>query len=225
MVSASHAQNKTKVLIVGCGGLGCPVALALARSGRCDLTLMDDDVVERSNLHRQPWHHENDVGRLKVDSAFEKLRAQFPKTDLEAIAARLDANNGPALFARHDVVIDASDGIQTKFLLSQLAVETQVCLVHAGALRFEGLAMRIEETGPCLRCLFDEMPDDAPTCSQSGVLGSLVGVIGALVAELALVSNEAPGWSWLHLFDGLSLSMRRVKVKKRPDCEACGLRS
>jgi molybdopterin-synthase adenylyltransferase len=225
MMRESRGQNSTKVLIVGCGGLGCPVALALARSGRCDLTLMDDDVVEGSNLHRQPWHHEKDLGRLKVDSALEKIRAQFPNTMLEALAARLDSNNGPALFARHDVVVDASDGIQTKFLLSQLAVETKVCVVHAGALRFEGLAMRIEPTGPCLRCLFDEIPDDAPTCSQSGVLGSLVGVVGSLVAELALLSNEAPGWAWLHLFDGLSLSMRRVKVKKRPDCESCGLRS
>lgn len=186
------------------------------------LTLVDADVVELSNLHRQPLHHDADLGRAKVESAAEKLRAQFPALGLELHQARVTATNAEALFRAHDVVLDCTDGVHTKFLLSDASVLTGVPLIYAGVLRFEGLAMRLQPDGPCLRCLFETPPDDVPTCAQAGVLGSMAGVMGGLQAELALKPNAAPGVSLLHVVDGHAFSFRAVKVKKRADCVACG---
>ncbi len=195
--------------------------MALARAGVRQLTVVDPDVVDVTNLHRQPWHHLGDVGRAKVDSAAEKLRAAFPGLVVETRMARVTAADVEALFRAHDVVLDATDGVHTKFLLSDAAVLTGTPLIYAGVLRFEGLAMRIEPKGPCLRCLFEAAPDDVPTCAQAGVLGSMAGLMGGLQAELALTPNEAPGVSLLRVVDGHSFSFRAVKVRKRADCAAC----
>lgn len=217
MVSASPQR----VLIVGMGGLGCPTSLALAEQGVAHLTLVDDDVVDVTNLHRQPWHHLADVGRPKVESAAQKLRRAFPQLSLDARRERLGASDALELFAAHDLVIDATDGVKTKFLLSDAAVLSGTPLIYAGVLRFEGLAMRIERGGPCLRCLFERPPDDAPTCAQAGVLGSMAGLIGGVQARLALTPITPP-ISMLHVIDGHALSFRAVKVRRRADCLACG---
>lgn len=210
------------VLIVGVGGLGCPVSLALARAGVGRLTLVDDDVVDVTNLHRQPWHHLDDVGRAKVDSAATKLRASFPGLVVEARRERVSAANAEALFRAHALVIDATDGVDAKFLLSDAAVLTGTPLVYGGVLRFEGLAMRIDRGGPCLRCLFEAPPDDVPTCAQAGVLGSMAGLVGGLQAELALRAVPQAGVAMLHVIDGASLAFRTVRVRRRADCAACG---
>lgn len=211
-----------RVLIVGVGGLGCPVSLALARAGVPDLTLVDGDVVDETNLHRQPWHHAGDVGVLKVESAARKLTRAFPALRLATHAERLTAANAEALFHAHDVVIDATDGVGTKFLLSDAAVLTGTPLVYGGVLRFEGLALRIDPGhGPCLRCLFESPPDDVPTCAQAGVLGSMAGLVGAVQAALALEGRGAAGEAPLHVLDGRAFSFRTVRVRRRPDCAAC----
>lgn len=211
-----------RVLIVGAGGLGCPVSLALAQKGVPHLTLIDDDVVDVTNLHRQPWHRAADLGAPKVDSAMTKLRDAFPKLSLSAHRERVDHRNALTHFRAHDLVIDATDGVRTKFLLSDAAVISSVPLIYGGVLRFEGLAMRIERGGPCLRCLFEKPPEDAPTCAQAGVLGSMAGLIGGLQAELAVTPLTTPEVSILRVADGLHLTFRSVKVKKRSDCAACG---
>jgi adenylyltransferase/sulfurtransferase len=211
-----------RVLIVGMGGLGCPASLALARAGAAHLTLVDDDVVDVTNLHRQPWHHLADVGVPKVESAAKKLARAFPRLSLTSLRRRLDASCALTLFAEHDVVIDATDGVTTKFLLSDASVLSRVPLVYGGVLRFEGLAMRIEPGGPCLRCLFEHPPDDVPTCAQAGVLGSIAGLIGALQAELACAAATVAGQASLRVIDALHLTFRSVKVKRRGDCPACG---
>lgn len=208
--------------VIGVGGLGCPASLALAWAGVSRLTLIDPDVVEPSNLHRQPWHHPADVGVAKVDSAAAKLRRQFPRLEVEARQARVTAATVEALFRAHDVVLDATDGVGTKFLLSDAAVLTGRPAIYAGVLRFEGLAMRLEPGGPCLRCLFETPPTDVPTCAEAGVLGAMAGVVGGLQASLALTVNPAPGLAHLHVVDGLELGFRVVKVRRRPDCAACG---
>ena len=133
----------------------------------------------------------------------------------------MSAANAEALFRAHDLVVDATDGVDTKFLLSDAAVLTGTPLIYGGVLRFEGLAMRIEPGGPCLRCLFETPPDDAPTCAQAGVLGSMAGLIGGLQAELALSHGE-PGLALLRVVDGASLHFRTVRVRRRADCAACG---
>ena len=219
-----------QVLIVGVGGLGCPASLALARAGVSRLTLMDPDVVEQTNLHRQPWHHQADVGQPKVHSAAAKLELAFPGVQIAARQERLTAQNAEELFTAHDLVIDATDGVETKFLLSDTSVRTGTPLIYGGVLRFEGLAMRIEPAGPCLRCLFETPPDDALTCAQAGVLGSMAGLMGGLQASLALEwlgphPDPFPGGegtSYLQVIDGRSLTFRYVRVRRRADCSACG---
>jgi adenylyltransferase/sulfurtransferase len=210
-----------RALVIGVGGLGCPASLALARAGVAHLTLVDPDTVELTNLHRQPWHHALDVGRPKVESAKTKLLAAFPGLQVSTLQAFVRAADVEALFRAHDVVVDATDGVDTKFLLSDAAVLTGVPLVYAGVLRFEGLAMRIEPGGPCLRCLFETPPTDVPTCAQAGVLGSMAGLMGGLQARLALAPNAAPGVAGLHVVDGHGLAFRTVKVRRRADCAAC----
>ncbi|MCC6336931.1 MAG: HesA/MoeB/ThiF family protein [Myxococcales bacterium] len=211
-----------RVCVVGVGGLGCPASLALARAGVGHLTLVDPDRVDVSNLHRQLWHHPQDVGRLKVESAGQKLRAQFPSLGLALRPGRVDASNVLALFEDHDLVIDATDGVQVKFLLSDAAVLARRPLIYGGVLRFEGLAMRVQPDGPCLRCLFETPPVDVPTCAQAGVLGSMAALVGALQATLALRPEQEKGLAWLHVLDGWTLAARTVRVRRRKDCAACG---
>lgn len=210
------------VCVIGVGGLGCPASLALAFAGVKRLTLIDPDVVELTNLHRQPWHHPADVGVPKVESAASKLRRQFSGLALTARQERATAATIESLFATHDVVLDATDGVGTKFLISDAAVLTKRPAIYAGVLRFEGLAMRLEPGGPCLRCLFETPPTDVPTCAQAGVLGAMAGVMGGLQASLAFRPNPEPGLALLHVVDGLDLSFRTVKVRRRRDCAACG---
>jgi len=210
-----------KALVIGVGGLGCPASLALAPHARL-LTLVDYDVVELTNLHRQPWHHPGDVGRLKVDSAAEKIRALFPALQVVSLSTRVTAQNVDPLFELHDVVIDGTDDAQAKFMLNDAAVRTRKSLVYGGVLRMTGQAMRIQPDGPCLRCLFDGPPDEAPSCAQAGVLGSMAGVIGGLQAQLALTPNPVPGEALLHLVDGLAFRARQVRLEKAADCQACG---
>jgi adenylyltransferase/sulfurtransferase len=216
------ASLPQRVLIVGAGGLGCPASLALARAGVPHLELMDGDVVDLTNLHRQPWHHLADVGRPKVESAAEKLRRAFPGLSVSAHARRLTAAEALERFRAVDLVVDGTDGVETKFLLSDAAVLSGTPLVYGGVLRFEGLAMRIERGGPCLRCLFEAPPDDVPTCAQAGVLGAMAGLVGGLQAQLALEPLAAPGVAPLHVVDGHAFSFRVVRVRRRPDCAACG---
>lgn len=211
-----------RVLVVGVGGLGCPAALALAAAGVEELTLADPDVVDLTNLHRQPLHRTFDVGRDKVDSAQERLAAAFPRLGVRALPRAVDEGNVDALFEDHDGVIDATDGDAVKFLLSDAAVRARKPLVHGGVLRLGGQAMRIAPGGPCLRCLFEGPPEGALTCAVAGVLGSVAGVVGALQARLLLAPPEPPGTATLFQVDAATLAVRRVTVRRAADCPACG---
>ncbi len=216
------------MLVVGAGGLGCPVLLELARAGVPEVTVADGDVVELSNLHRQLWHREEDLGRLKVESVKSKVESAFPRTRVRALAERIEPDTVDAHFSAHALVIDATDGVETKFMLSDAAVRTGIALVHGGALRMQGQAMLLRPGGPCLRCLFETPPsrEDAPSCAQAGVLGTVVGVIGALQARLALSwlggeRSEKSAEAWMHTFDAVALRGRTVKVRRREDCSGC----
>ncbi len=216
------------VLVIGAGGLGCPASLALARARVGTITLVDPDVVDVSNLHRQLWHRAEDVGRHKVASAAAKLRAAFPALGIEARVLRVDVFNVDPLFRAHDLVIDATDGVELKFILSDAAVRTGTPLIHGGALRLQGQAMAIVKGGPCLRCLFETppSPDDAPSCAQAGVLGTLPGIIGAVQARLAVECLEGrlrgDGAADLFVFDGARLAGRTVRVRRSEECTGCG---
>jgi adenylyltransferase/sulfurtransferase len=224
--SSSRPLAQARVLVVGMGGLGCPVTLALAQAGVGLLSLVDPDRVELSNLHRQPWHRDADIGRLKVDSAAEKLRAAFPRLQVETQAVRMGPENVLSLLAGHDVVVDGTDGVETKFLLNDAAVRAGVPLVHGGVVRHEGLVLVVSPGGPCLRCLFEEMPgeDALPTCARAGVLGAAAGWVGGLqaaAAERLLRGEPLTGAMWR--VDARSGRARRVSLRARPDCPCCGV--
>jgi adenylyltransferase/sulfurtransferase len=215
-----------RVLVVGAGGLGCPASLGLARAGVARLTLVDPDRVELHNLHRQLWYRSSDVGQMKVTAAADRLRAAFPSLEVQTQPIKVDAEAAAALFPQHDLVIDGTDGAADKFALSDAAVRAGVTLIYGGVLRLEGQAMAIRRGGPCLRCLFDAVPsgEDAPSCAQAGVLGSMAGVIGGLQAMLGLQElkgGAAAGTATLHVVDGRTLTARQVTVKKAADCPAC----
>ncbi|WP_434390003.1 HesA/MoeB/ThiF family protein [Melittangium boletus] len=223
-----RVRNGVSVLVVGAGGLGCPASLALARAGVGRLTLVDPDRVDVTNLHRQLWHRDADVGRPKVESAADGLRRAFPSLGVERVWGRVDAANAEALFRAHDAVVDATDGTATKLFLSDVAVATRVPLVYGGVLRMQGQAMRVVPGGPCLRCLYEEAPDadSVPTCAQAGVLGPMAGLVGALQAALVLECLEAgldgpPGEAVLHVLEGATLRGRQVRVRRVPDCAGC----
>lgn len=207
--------------VIGVGGLGCPAATVLALSGVPRLTLIDADVVELSNLHRQLLHTDADLKKPKVISAREKLLARFPSLHIEAHQRRCGKDDAPELFRTHDVVIDATDGADTKFMLSDVSVQTGTPLIYAGALRWDGVIMRIEPGGPCLRCVFEAPPAEALTCAQAGIVGSLVALVGTLQGMEAL----KPTRETLTTIDGRSLAIRRIRARRRPDCPACGSRS
>jgi adenylyltransferase/sulfurtransferase len=207
------------------GGLGCPVSLALAQAGVGRLVLVDPDRVELSNLHRQPWHRDADVGRLKVESAASKLRAAFPSLQVETHAVRVGPENVEGLLAGQDLVVDGTDGVDAKFLLNDAAVRAGVPLVHGGVVRNEGLVLAVTPGGPCLRCLFEEIPgeDALPTCARAGVLGAAAGWVGGLqaaAAEALLRGEPLAGVFWR--VDALAGRARRLLLHKRTGCPACG---
>src|SRR6185295_6747891 len=185
------------------------------------------DRVDATNLHRQLWYRASDVGQLKVHAAASRLAHAFPSLEVTALPEKVDATSAAALFQQHDLVIDGTDGVGDKFSLSEAAVRTGVPLIYGGVLRLDGQAMAIRRGGPCLRCLFESIhPDDAPSCAQAGVLGSMAGVIGGLQALLALQELRgetavAAGTAVLHAIDGRSLVSRALTVRKAPDCASC----
>ncbi|MCK8502232.1 HesA/MoeB/ThiF family protein [Myxococcus fulvus] len=216
------------MLVVGAGGLGCPVSLALAQAGVGHLTLADPDRVDVTNLPRQLWHRAEDVGRNKAESAAAGLARAFPGLSTEVLPERVDADNVEGLFRSHDAVIDATDGVATKFFLSDVAVLTGVPLVYGGVLRMQGQAMRVEPGGPCLRCLYEAPPppDSVPTCAQAGVLGSLAGLVGSVQALLVLellagAARRVPGETVLHVLDGRTMLGRVTRVTRAEECPGC----
>jgi molybdopterin/thiamine biosynthesis adenylyltransferase len=215
------------IVIIGVGGLGCPAAVGLAEGGVRSLTLVDGDVVETSNLHRQPLYGPEDVGRPKVEVAAERLRRAFPGLAVQTWQKRVTASDADELLSRHGLAIDGTDSVAAKFFLSDAVARTGVPLVSGGVVQWEGRAMRIDPSGACLRCLFGEQPreDEVPTCAQAGVLGSLAGAVGALQAALALGQPAPPGTAAMHLLDGRSLRVRTLIVHRLAGCLGCGGRA
>jgi molybdopterin/thiamine biosynthesis adenylyltransferase len=227
-----QAQQKllsSKVLIVGLGGLGSPVAMYLAAAGIGELWLADGDVVDVSNLQRQIIHSTTDIDRLKVASAAQHLRELNPEIKFVEICEKLAGETLQRAVAAVDVVVDCSDNFATRFAINQACVEFQKPLVSGAAIRGEGqLAVfdARDASSPCYRCVFDEsVSSQQQTCAESGVLGPLVGVIGSMqaLAVLKLIAplgNSAVGK--LQLFDALAGSWRELQMAKDPACPVCG---
>jgi adenylyltransferase/sulfurtransferase len=216
-----------KVLIVGLGGLGSPAALYLAAAGVGELILADFDSVELSNLQRQIAHDTNSLGRLKVDSAADRLRAINPDVRIKPLAIQLDSDNLPALTASVDVVLDGCDNFATRLAVNAACVQTRTPLISGAAIRLEGqLAVyRLDRPGgPCYRCLFPDSPEIAETCSETGVIAPLTGVVGSLQAleAIKLLAGGKTGLDdQLLLFDALHTDWRRLRIPADPECPCC----
>lgn len=230
-LSGQKKLEQAKVLLVGAGGLGSPAAFYLAAAGVGTLRLVDDDVVDRSNLQRQILHTDARIGQAKVDSAAQSLLALNPRTRIEARSLRIDRDNVESLVADMDVVLDGADNFPTRYLLSDACVQLAKPLVHGAVHRFEGQvsvfdAGRQRGVQPCYRCLFPEPPSaaDAPNCAEAGVLGVLPGIIGLLqateVLKLILGIGDSLAGRLLH-FDALAMRFRETRLRPDPDCAVC----
>jgi len=216
-----------RVLIAGVGGLGAPAAAALADAGVGTLALVDPDVVELSNLHRQPLYTEDAIGRPKVEVAAAHLRALRPGLIVETECRRVGPDD-VHLCSRFDLLLDGTDTIATKFVLSDLAVASGRPLVHAGVIGFRGQILTVlPGTSACYRCLFEAPPPpgEAVSCTEAGVLGPLPALVGALQAAEAvrLVCGQPPLFAdRLFTIDAWSGTWRSVPLARRLTCAACG---
>ncbi len=215
--------SRGRVLVIGAGGLGCPALYALGPRART-VGIVDDDVVELSNLNRQILHRTEDVGRPKVASARDALRRRFAALEVETLRARVEADNVDAVVRGWDVVVDGTDSFDAKFLINDACVRAGVPLVHGACVRTTGQLMSIVRGSACYRCLFEAPPPAgvAPSCQEAGIVGAFAGVIGALMADeaLAILDGNPRLAGTLYVVDGDSDRRRRVPIRQRPGCEA-----
>ena len=221
------ALRSATVLVVGAGGLGCPLVLYLAAAGVGTIGVVDDDVVELSNLQRQVAHTTARIGEPKVQSLAASVSALNPGTKLDLHQIRLTAHNVTALVAAYDLVCDGSDNVPTRYLLNDACVLAGKTLVSAAVLRFDGQLATFKPGGPCYRCLYPTppAPGTLPTCGEAGVLGAVTGVMGTLQATEALKEILGVGDSLsgrLLVWDALGTRFQTIRLPRDPACPACG---
>jgi len=218
---------RANVLLIGVGGIGSPAALALARAGVGELGLVDPDVVEVSNLHRQPLYDETDVGRPKVEAAAERLGAVAPHVRLVIWRERFPAEAVRNALPRFAVVLDGTDTIAAKFAVNDAAVAAGVPLVHAGVLGFRAQIMTVlPGVTACYRCVFEEAPPagDVPSCEEAGILGPTAELAGALSAAEAVRVDDGARAAYgdrLLVIDAWGGRHRSVPLARRPHCRTC----
>ena len=215
-----------KIAVVGAGGIGSAVIPALAGAGVGRLTIIDSDVVEVGNLHRQPLFTEADAGEPKAVLAAEFVRKLNRFVDIAAQQVRISPDNAPQLLAAHDLVIDGSDNFATRLAVSDACVALQIPLLSAAAVQFQG-QVGLFRARPCYRCFVGDAfdADDCDTCAELGVLGALTATVGSFAALLAINSIASVGGDQsgtLHLFDGEKLDWRAIRIPADPACRACG---
>ena len=217
-----------KVLCIGAGGLGSPLALYLGAAGVGTLGIVDFDVVDYTNLQRQIIHTTDDVGRKKLDSAADKLKAINPFLNLQTFDTKLTSANALDLFREFDIIADGTDNFPTRYLVNDACVLTGKPNVYGSIFRFEGQAsVFATEDGPCYRCLYPEPPPPGlvPSCAEGGVLGILPGLVGVIQATETIKLILGVGDSLagrLLLVDALGMKFRELKLRKSPDCPVCG---
>lgn len=223
-----QALVSSKALILGLGGLGSPAALYLAAAGVGELWLVDDDQVELSNLQRQIIHSETSVGQDKVASAKESLLRLNHHTAVHTWNQRLPEDSLTELIMKADVVLDCTDNFSSRFLTNRICMKTGTPLVSAAAIRWEGQMLIVNprsENMPCYACLYGEGGDQSQSCSETGIMSPVVGMMGVWQAleAIKLLSGVGPEMAGLlSVFDGLRGQWRQLKVPKNPNCECCG---
>lgn len=209
----------SRVLIVGVGGLGSPVAMYLAAAGVSNLILVDFDQVELSNLQRQIVHDTSQLGQDKVISAKKKLERLNPNVKITTINQKLSLEDFNV-----DVVVDCSDNFATRFMVNKACIENGIPLVSGAALRWGGqVAVFNNKNGPCYQCLYDNIEEQAETCSETGIIAPLVGIIGSIQAlEVIKIILNIGEFGYLLLFDAHQMQWRKLKLHKDPSCGVCG---
>ncbi len=222
--------KQSRVLVVGAGGLGSPVAMYLAAAGVGTLGIVDFDEVDVTNLHRQIMHGSADVGRLKIESAVARLRDLNPNVTVKPYRDRLAASNALDIGREYDLIVDGTDNFATRYLVNDAAVLLGIPNVYGSIHRFEGHASVFgAKSGPCYRCLFCDPPppDLVPNCAEAGVLGVLPGLIGTIQATEAIkmiLNIGEPLVGRLLLVDAETMTFRTIAIRKDPECPACGTR-
>jgi molybdopterin/thiamine biosynthesis adenylyltransferase/rhodanese-related sulfurtransferase len=223
--------KKSRVLLVGAGGLGSPVALYLAAAGVGTLGLVDFDVVDLSNLQRQILHGSAGVGSSKIDSARDRLRDINPNVRIEPYETRLTSTNALEIARGYDLIVDGTDNFATRYLVNDTSVLLGIPNVYGSVYRFEGQASVFGAPGgPCYRCLFREPPpaDLVPSCAEGGVLGVVPGLVGTIQATEAIKMLLGLGDTLvgrLLTIDVLTMAFRTIEIRSDPECPACGTRS
>lgn len=229
MPTTDDAWQRARVAVIGAGGLGCPVALDLAEAG-VPFRLIDDDVVELSNLQRQPLYLTADVGRPKVDAATERLGALVRNPGVATAQARLHAGNARELLAGVELVIDCTDDPAAGFVVNDVCAELGLHAVLGGVIQFEGVVLAVAaDHGPCMRCVYETAPaaGEVASCATAGVLGAMAGVVGHLQAERAIGLLEGDGSAqtgYVTTIDGRRGRVRHVPWPIDPACPACATR-
>ncbi len=219
---------ESKVLCIGAGGLGSPSSLYLAAAGIGTLGLVDDDVVDASNLQRQVIHSTDRVGVPKVDSAQLTLNGLNPDVNVVKHKTRMTSDNVMEIIGDYDVIVDGADNFQTRYLLNDAALKLGKPVIHSSIYRFEGqITVFPGEGAPCYRCLYPEPPppEEAPSCQEAGVLGVLPGIMGVLQATEAVKIILGVGETLagrLLVYDALRTKFRELKLRRDPNCATCG---
>ncbi|MGN1263828.1 MAG: HesA/MoeB/ThiF family protein [Prevotella sp.] len=226
-VEGQEKIRSGKVLVVGAGGLGSPVALYLAAAGVGTIGIADGDVVDLSNLQRQIIHTTPDVGRPKAVSAKEKIECLNPNVNVIVHKEYLMADNAPDIVKEYDFIVDCTDNFPVKFLINDACVMAGKPFSHGGILRFEGQTFTHIPGGVCYRCLFPAPPPaaDVPTCAQAGVLGAIAGMLGTIqAAEVLKYLTGAGGLLTDRLlsFDALTMDFRTIRIRRHDGCPLCG---
>jgi molybdopterin/thiamine biosynthesis adenylyltransferase len=214
-----------KIAVVGAGGIGAGAIPALAGAGVGHLTIIDDDQVELSNLQRQPLFSTSDVDQSKAGLAEQFIKSRNHNIEVRTIAERVDTANADRLLSGHDLILDGTDNFATRLIVSDTAVKLGIPLISAAAQQFQG-QVSLFRGRPCYRCFVGDAfdADDCDTCAELGVLGALTGTMGnfaALLAIRAIVGLGSADAGVLHLFNGLSLDWRKIRIAPDPGCRAC----
>jgi len=226
----SRGQRKlldAKVLIIGAGGLGSPISIYLTLAGVGMIGIVDFDTVDLSNLQRQILHQNDDIGRPKVESAMETLRAYNPDVNVIAHEEPLTSENAMGIVGDYDIIINGADNFPARYLVNDAAYLSGKPLVDGSILIFDGQATVFIPEHGCYRCLFPEPPPpgEVPSCAEAGVLGMLPGLVGSIQAietvKLLLGIGRSLS-SRLLLIDALNMEFREVKIRRRPECPLCG---
>jgi len=227
-VKGQQCLLDSRVLIIGVGGLGSPVALYLAACGVGEIVIADDDNVDLTNLQRQIIHNSNRIGTMKVDSAAETIKSLNPEIKVSVIAERIGGDKLKQNVQRADIVVDATDNLASRLEINQQCYLTHTPLVSASAIRWEGQLSVFDsrqQESPCYQCLYGNMGEVGQSCSENGIMGPVVGMLGCMQANevIKLITGAGPSLvGRVLMLDALNMEWQYIRLKRDPNCSVCG---